>query len=67
MLQRADVTLEIILNDLNLNDCKVVKSWKLIERHYGALTGLNKEDVQKSVGEQMVILLFQYLKKISRY
>ena len=45
-LKRAQNTLDILLKDLNLESLPVHKSWKLNERHYGALQGLNKEDVK---------------------
>jgi len=34
----------------------VVKDWRLNERHYGALQGLNKADMAKQYGEQQVLL-----------
>ena len=46
-LKRAQNTLDIILKELNLESLPVHRSWKLNERHYGALQGLNKDDVKK--------------------
>ena len=50
-LKRAINTLEIILKILGKkNDYK--KAWELNERHYGALTGLNKDETKKKIGEE---------------
>ena len=54
-LKRAQNTLEILLKDLNLESLPVHKSWKLNERHYGALQGLNKEDVKNKYGDEQFI------------
>lgn len=35
---------------------QVKKSWKLNERHYGALQGLNKDETKKKYGEEQVLL-----------
>ena len=50
---RANNTLEIIKNVLN-DKKKSVKAWQLNERHYGALTGLNKIEMSKKLGENKV-------------
>ena len=49
-LKRAIETLTIILKTLNLPK-KFNTSWELNERHYGSLTGLNKEETKKKIGE----------------
>ena len=50
---RAKNTLKIIQEELQ--DFKEVKSaWELNERHYGALTGLNKDDIKIKLGEEKV-------------
>ena len=50
---RAKKTLQIIQKELE--DFKDVKSaWELNERHYGALTGLNKDEMKKKLGEEKV-------------
>ena len=50
---RAKNTLKIIQEELK--DFKEVKSaWELNERHYGALTGLNKDEMKKKLGEEKV-------------
>jgi 2,3-bisphosphoglycerate-dependent phosphoglycerate mutase len=47
-LKRAIETLTIILKTLNL-PIKFNTSWELNERHYGSLTGLNKEETKKKL------------------
>lgn len=54
--KRAIDTLTIILNLLQQTDHKTIKSWELNERHYGALTGLNKDQIKKIYGEKQVYL-----------
>ena len=50
---RAKNTLKIIQE--KLNDYKNVESaWQLNERHYGSLTGLNKDEMKKKLGEEKV-------------
>ena len=31
---------------------KIIKAWQLNERHYGSLTGLNKDEMKKKLGEK---------------
>ena len=50
-LKRAIETLTIILKILNL-PMKFNTAWELNERHYGSLTGLNKEETRKKIGEE---------------
>jgi 2,3-bisphosphoglycerate-dependent phosphoglycerate mutase len=50
---RANNTLKIIQNVLNDNK-NFIKAWQLNERHYGALTGLNKVELKKKLGENKV-------------
>jgi len=50
-LKRAINTLEVVLEVLGKND-KYIKAWELNERHYGALTGLNKAETKKKLGEE---------------
>ncbi len=50
---RANNTLKIIQNSLN-DEKDFVKAWQLNERHYGALTGLNKIEMGKKIGEKKV-------------
>jgi len=53
-LVRASNSLNIILKVLNKSNVKVNKAWELNERHYGGLTGLNKDETIKKYGEQQV-------------
>ncbi len=50
---RASDTLKIIQNALN-DKKNFVRAWQLNERHYGALTGLNKIEMAKKIGEDKV-------------
>ncbi len=50
---RANNTLEIIQKILN-NKKNFVRAWQLNERHYGSLTGLNKDEMKKRIGEDKV-------------
>ena len=49
-LKRAIKTLTSILKKNNL-ELKFNTAWQLNERHYGSLTGLNKEETKKKIGE----------------
>ena len=50
---RANNTLKIIQNVLN-DEKKFTRAWQLNERHYGSLTGLNKMEMSKKIGENKV-------------
>jgi 2,3-bisphosphoglycerate-dependent phosphoglycerate mutase len=50
-LKRAIKTLTVILEENNLK-LELNTSWELNERHYGSLTGLNKEEIKKQIGEE---------------
>lgn len=54
VLKRAIRTLWIILDEMNTMWIPVYKSWKLNERHYGALQGLNKDETAKKYGKDKV-------------
>jgi 2,3-bisphosphoglycerate-dependent phosphoglycerate mutase len=56
MLRRAIRTLWIVLDGLDRMWIPVVHSWRLNERHYGALQGLNKQETALRYGEQQVHL-----------
>jgi len=57
MLQRANTTLDIILDECDLKETTSVnKTWRLNERHYGGLTGLNKLDTVEKFGEEQVLI-----------
>lgn len=53
VLKRANRTLEIVLKEMNLN-IPVNYSYRLNERHYGALQGLNKDEMRNKFGEEQV-------------
>lgn len=53
VLKRANDTLDIILNDLNIK-VPTAYSWRLNERHYGALQGLNKKETADKYGDEQV-------------
>ena len=53
-LQRAIMSLNIILKILNKSNVEINKAWELNERHYGGLTGLNKDDTIKKYGNRQV-------------
>jgi 2,3-bisphosphoglycerate-dependent phosphoglycerate mutase len=53
-LRRAVETLNIILDKMDLMWIPIYKSWRLNERHYGALQGLNKIETVEKFGEAQV-------------
>ena len=53
-LKRAIHTLNTVLDELDRAWLPVIKSWKLNERHYGALQGLNKAETAARYGEEQV-------------
>lgn len=55
-LKRAIHTLDIILDEMDRSWLPVTKHWKLNERHYGSLQGLNKEETAKRFGDEQVLL-----------
>ena len=52
--KRAIETLNLILNTLRIKNNNIIKAWELNERHYGSLTGLNKEEMKKKLGEAKI-------------
>lgn len=56
VLKRANDTLKYILQELGEQNIPIHYSYKLNERHYGALQGLNKEETKKKYGEEQVRL-----------
>merc|ERR1712212_391660 len=54
VLTRANKTLEAILGEIGQSDLPTEKTWRLNERHYGGLTGLNKAETAAKHGEQQV-------------
>lgn len=63
LLTRAHQTLKIITNHIDQPNLPVNESWRLNERHYGALTGYNKSELAKKYGEKQVYyIIFKYTK-----
>ncbi len=56
LLKRAIKTLDICMNNLGINPIQIKKDWRLNERHYGTLQGLNKKETAKKFGEKQVLL-----------
>ena len=56
VLKRAISTLWIVLEDMDLMWIRVRRSWRLNERHYGALQGLNKLETVQKFGEKQVLI-----------
>jgi 2,3-bisphosphoglycerate-dependent phosphoglycerate mutase len=54
VLKRAIRTLWIVLDEMELMWLPVYRSWRLNERHYGALQGLNKKDTADKYGMEQV-------------
>ena len=51
---RSIDTLKLILNTIRVKPNNIIKAWQLNERHYGSLTGLNKDEMRKKLGEEEV-------------
>ena len=51
---RAIRTLNLALDEMNEAWLPVTKDWRLNERHYGALTGLNKQETREKHGDEQV-------------
>ncbi|WPB56574.1 2,3-diphosphoglycerate-dependent phosphoglycerate mutase [Xylophilus sp. GOD-11R] len=56
VLKRATRTLWHVLDELDRTWLPVVHSWRLNERHYGGLQGLNKSDMAKQFGDEQVLV-----------
>ena len=54
VLKRAIRTLWLVLDEMDLMWIPVHRSWRLNEKHYGALQGLNKAEMSTKVGEEQV-------------
>ncbi|MFH0978551.1 MAG: 2,3-diphosphoglycerate-dependent phosphoglycerate mutase [Candidatus Woesearchaeota archaeon] len=55
-LKRARHTLDLTLKEMEHNKIPIKKSWRLNERHYGALQGLNKAETAAKYGEKQVLI-----------
>ena len=56
VLKRAIDTLWLCLNEMERTWLPVQKTWRLNERHYGALQGLNKGETAKKYGDEQVLV-----------
>lgn len=56
VLKRAIRTLWLTLDEMDLMWIPVQRSWRLNERHYGALQGLNKSETAAKYGEEQVLI-----------
>ena len=56
VLKRAEDTLDYILKEMGEENIEIKRSWRLNERHYGALQGLNKDETREKYGEKQVLL-----------
>lgn len=56
VLKRAIRTLWILMDEMDLMWIPVYNSWRLNERHYGALQGLNKSEMASKYGEEQVLV-----------
>jgi len=54
VLKRAQITLNTVLEEINQKDIPINKTWRLNERHYGGLTGLNKAETAAKHGDAQV-------------
>jgi 2,3-bisphosphoglycerate-dependent phosphoglycerate mutase len=54
VLKRAIRTLWLVMDEMDLMWIPVYRSWRLNERHYGALQGRNKAEMSARVGEEQV-------------
>lgn len=55
-LKRAVKTLDVVLDRMDLDWIPVEKSWRLNEKHYGALQGLNKAETAQKYGDEQVLI-----------
>lgn len=56
VLKRAIRTMKICLSEMKIKNIPIEYSWRLNERHYGALQGLNKAETAKKYGDEQVLL-----------
>lgn len=54
VLKRAIKTMNLVLDQLDQHWLPIIKSWRLNERHYGELQGLNKSETAEKHGEDQV-------------
>ena len=56
VLKRAIKTMDLCLSEMNLADVPIKYSWRLNERHYGELQGLNKLETAQKYGDEQVLV-----------
>lgn len=56
VLKRSIITFNNIVEEMDHNHIPVIKSWRLNERHYGGLQGLNKAETAEKHGEEQVLI-----------
>jgi 2,3-bisphosphoglycerate-dependent phosphoglycerate mutase len=56
VLKRATLTMDICLNEMNIINVPIIYDWRLNERHYGALQGLNKTETAEKYGDEQVLI-----------
>ena len=56
VLKRAINTMEICLKQMKKNNIEAIYNWRLNERHYGALQGLNKAETALKYGDEQVLI-----------
>ena len=56
VLKRAIKTMELCLTEMDLVDIPIKYNWRLNERHYGALQGLNKAETAQKYGDEQVLV-----------
>jgi 2,3-bisphosphoglycerate-dependent phosphoglycerate mutase len=56
ILERAKETAKIVSTIIGFNESEIVMDWRLNERHYGALEGLNKSETAAKYGEEQVLI-----------
>ena len=56
LLLRANRTMDICLQEMGINDIPLKYNWRLNERHYGTLQGLNKLKTVQKYGEEQVLI-----------
>ncbi len=59
VLKRAQTTLATVLEQIDQKDLPVQKTWRLNERHYGGLTGLNKAETAAKHGDAQVQVIVE--------
>ena len=65
LLKRANRTMQICLKEMDLEHVPIYYSWRLNERHYGSLQGLNKAETAKKYGALNNFFIFKLAKRQS--